>query len=714
MKVERREYLEMQLSAYLDGELSPDERAEVEAWLDADPQARRLLDELRAISGAVHALPRARASEELLGNLRTRLEREALLDNSAPPEAIRRASSGSWGSWLAAAAVIALTFTAGYFTWTLRNDKQVSSPQYAFDEKAGRPTQDQQATEGETRGRPASKSFASKTSEAAPTPNPALIVPPASPAAVAAKPSEEPESLTIVSAKQPRSSVPQAKAKGEAPAATDKLGKTISEVRAEEETEASFGFQFRASVAGDGTDGRLLLGSEAAEGKTVVPNGELADSSSGREQRQTKVVTLAFADSESREKAIETLRRGASYRHFSQLKADTPHASPATANELRKAELPEGASAAGGPDSHGTAQPETAEDLALLAAGSAESRHAKTGGETRPARRMADRGFSARLNPVQVDRTAGVNVLRIEVADQASAGRVVAMLDDEARAGGAKVLVKGVTADDWDYRRETGKEVDHLDIRSQGIPSALGEAGAGDADGAARLHAAWGTAAQTSQSDPLFGGHGMPGGTGGYGAGYGGMGSPAGSAKSYKDDREEGATAAPSGKMKDSELGTPLGPLRTQSDHDRMHSPGGQPGLAQDFDAHRFGAFFGDHQAGGFSLDDVDGDGIAGYAAEDQAWNLQALPPATQPSAERRLVAGAEQQRGRYGGYAGTSAIGGDSAPAEPAISQPAKSDRTRESHQKLLVVYLHFDKPETRPVAASQPASSPSSRQDP
>ena len=45
------------LSAYLDGELSADERAAVEARLAADPAARQLLHELRSVSQAVQGLP---------------------------------------------------------------------------------------------------------------------------------------------------------------------------------------------------------------------------------------------------------------------------------------------------------------------------------------------------------------------------------------------------------------------------------------------------------------------------------------------------------------------------------------------------------------------------------------------------------------------------------------------------------------------------------
>ena len=52
------EFTDELLSAYLDGELSPAERAQVESQLATDPQARQLVDELRALSGAVRDLPR--------------------------------------------------------------------------------------------------------------------------------------------------------------------------------------------------------------------------------------------------------------------------------------------------------------------------------------------------------------------------------------------------------------------------------------------------------------------------------------------------------------------------------------------------------------------------------------------------------------------------------------------------------------------------------
>ena len=52
-----RDFSDEQLSAYLDGELSEGERAAIEAHLAADPASRKLLEELRAVSGQVKSLP---------------------------------------------------------------------------------------------------------------------------------------------------------------------------------------------------------------------------------------------------------------------------------------------------------------------------------------------------------------------------------------------------------------------------------------------------------------------------------------------------------------------------------------------------------------------------------------------------------------------------------------------------------------------------------
>ena len=53
------------LSAYLDGELTAAEQAEVERLLAANPAARQLLDELRTLSATLQALPQQKLGEDL-------------------------------------------------------------------------------------------------------------------------------------------------------------------------------------------------------------------------------------------------------------------------------------------------------------------------------------------------------------------------------------------------------------------------------------------------------------------------------------------------------------------------------------------------------------------------------------------------------------------------------------------------------------------------
>ncbi len=53
------------LSAYLDGELTADERAQVEHLLATKPAARKMLEELRTLSATLKSLPRQKMGEDL-------------------------------------------------------------------------------------------------------------------------------------------------------------------------------------------------------------------------------------------------------------------------------------------------------------------------------------------------------------------------------------------------------------------------------------------------------------------------------------------------------------------------------------------------------------------------------------------------------------------------------------------------------------------------
>ena len=82
------------LSAYVDGELSAEEKAEVEQHLAADPAARRLVEQLRAVSASVRALPPRQLGEDLSAAVLRLAERRMLTD--VPPQDLIRPVQPSW------------------------------------------------------------------------------------------------------------------------------------------------------------------------------------------------------------------------------------------------------------------------------------------------------------------------------------------------------------------------------------------------------------------------------------------------------------------------------------------------------------------------------------------------------------------------------------------------------------------------------------------
>lgn len=66
------------LSAYLDGVLSPDESAAFEARLDEDPETREELDGMRRLLGALSGLPEVEAPPDLYEQVRRKLRRKPM------------------------------------------------------------------------------------------------------------------------------------------------------------------------------------------------------------------------------------------------------------------------------------------------------------------------------------------------------------------------------------------------------------------------------------------------------------------------------------------------------------------------------------------------------------------------------------------------------------------------------------------------------------
>ena len=75
------------LSAYLDDELSPEERARVDARLAADPAAMQLLEQLCAASQAMKSLPRESVGRDLRESILRRAEAAMLTSNGGGPTA---------------------------------------------------------------------------------------------------------------------------------------------------------------------------------------------------------------------------------------------------------------------------------------------------------------------------------------------------------------------------------------------------------------------------------------------------------------------------------------------------------------------------------------------------------------------------------------------------------------------------------------------------
>lgn len=124
---QNQEIIEAKLCAYIDGELDPEGRAEIEKHLEANPQHRRLLESLKATRDLVRWLPRESAPSELAETLNGQLERSVLLDydgDSLRPRILPRV--------FAAAAIVVLTAglaAAVYFALpkSHRNATQIAS-----------------------------------------------------------------------------------------------------------------------------------------------------------------------------------------------------------------------------------------------------------------------------------------------------------------------------------------------------------------------------------------------------------------------------------------------------------------------------------------------------------------------------------------------------------------------------------------------------------
>src|SRR5262249_30057854 len=83
-------YSEEILSAYVDGELTDQERAEVEHWLESSPGARERLEDFRGLSRLFAGLPRTEVPQEVPTKVLQLAERRMLLPEATANSGRRR------------------------------------------------------------------------------------------------------------------------------------------------------------------------------------------------------------------------------------------------------------------------------------------------------------------------------------------------------------------------------------------------------------------------------------------------------------------------------------------------------------------------------------------------------------------------------------------------------------------------------------------------
>jgi hypothetical protein len=131
--VANTENIEAKLAAYVDGELDPIGRAEIEQYLTTNPQHRALIEELRSAKDYLQDLPRASAPPEVAEMISQQLERAALLGDVEIGTDPGTGHFSRWPQVRAIAAILILTVgLAGVLYYVLPSPKPVSPEHVAI------------------------------------------------------------------------------------------------------------------------------------------------------------------------------------------------------------------------------------------------------------------------------------------------------------------------------------------------------------------------------------------------------------------------------------------------------------------------------------------------------------------------------------------------------------------------------------------------------
>jgi hypothetical protein len=129
------ERMDERLTAYLDGESSPDEMAEVEVLLREDASMRLRLEKLSETARWSRDLPRRDAPASLADDVMAVLERDHLLDDRGPEPGLRFFRRGGFRTTLAMAAMIMIAITIGLWGLSQTAERGSEDVEYAMADK---------------------------------------------------------------------------------------------------------------------------------------------------------------------------------------------------------------------------------------------------------------------------------------------------------------------------------------------------------------------------------------------------------------------------------------------------------------------------------------------------------------------------------------------------------------------------------------------------
>ncbi|HNO78782.1 MAG TPA: hypothetical protein PKN33_12040 [Phycisphaerae bacterium] len=126
------------LCAYLDDELSPAQRAEVEARLESDATARAQLEMLTSAASAMRSLPRGSAPSSILEDITAQSERAEILGKPEDTITLARHKRGPFRSTMALAAMLMVAVSASLYV-SLNSQQNASHPRGAESVSQSRP-----------------------------------------------------------------------------------------------------------------------------------------------------------------------------------------------------------------------------------------------------------------------------------------------------------------------------------------------------------------------------------------------------------------------------------------------------------------------------------------------------------------------------------------------------------------------------------------------